>query len=340
MNLVEITDRARWDAFQAAQPWSQFPQSWDWGEFRRENGFEVRRFGLFNDAGALLVGAQMEYRPKRIVGGYWFAPRGTVFSERLDIVRRREVFRAFLDALLRARLRRSFFWRFEPVAELNQPEGLMPMAFRRNVPQNPSSTILLDISPPQETILQGMHQKTRYNIRIADRHGVTTRIATHPDDELAFLDLMDRTAERDGFVQHPRAYLRATFEYLRRRGMARIRLAELGRKPLAANLEIVCGDTVTYLYGASSDEARNLMAPYALHWDAIMQAKRDGARFYDFWGVNPPSKAMPAYKASWEGITRFKRGWGGRQLDLFGTWDLPFMLPLYRFVFRKETRRS
>jgi lipid II:glycine glycyltransferase (peptidoglycan interpeptide bridge formation enzyme) len=340
MNLVEITDRVRWDAFQAAQPWSQFPQSWDWGEFRRENGFEVRRFGLFDETGTLLVGAQMEFRPKRVVGGYWFAPRGPVFSERLDIVRRPEVFRAFMDALLRMRLHRSLFWRFEPAMELNEPEGLIPLAFLRNAPQNPSSTVVLDLAPSQDEMLQAMHPKTRYNIRIADRHGVTTRIATRPDDELTFLDLMERTAERDGFVQRPREYLRATFTFLRHRGMARIRLAEHQKKPLAANLEILCGDTVTYLYGASSDEARNLMAPYALHWDAIMQAKRDGMRFYDFWGANPPSKAMPAYKASWEGITRFKRGWGGRQVDLFGTWDLPFIRPLYHLVFRKQAWRS
>jgi len=340
MNLVEITDRTRWDSFMASQPWSQFPQSWVWGEFRHENGFEIRRFALFDEAGSLLIAAQLEFRPKRFVGGYWFAPRGPIFSTTLPVEDRPKILKEFLDTLVAAKLRRSLFWRVEPAVELNEPEGLIPMRLIRSVPQNPSSTVVLDLSPSQEALLAGMHQKTRYNIRVADRQGVTTRIATHPDDMLAFLDLMDRTAERDGFVQHPRDYLRATYEFLRRHDMARIRLAELEKKTLAANLEIAFGDTVTYLYGASSDEARNLMAPYALHWDAIMEAKRDGARRYDFWGANPISKAMHAYKASWDGITRFKRGWGGRQVDLYGTWDLPFIEPLYLLAFPKAAWRS
>lgn len=340
MTLVEITDRGPWDAFHASQSWSQFPQSWVWGEFRRGLGFGVRRFGLFDDAGALLVAAQMEYRPKRLVGGYWFAPRGPVFSSRMPVEERPRMFKEFLERLTREKLSRSLFWRFEPAVELNEPEGLMPMAFYRSAPQNPSSTVLLDLDPSQETLLERMHQKTRYNIRVAAKRGVTTHVATHPDDVKAFLDLMDMTAARDGFIQHPRQYLDATYAYLRNSGMARIRIAELDKKPLAANLEIVSGDTVTYLYGSSSDEARNAMAPYALHWDAIMEAKRDGARFYDFWGANPPSKGMPAYKASWEGITRFKRGWGGRDVDLFGTWDLPFCVPLYYAAFPRVAFRS
>ncbi|MFH1078036.1 MAG: peptidoglycan bridge formation glycyltransferase FemA/FemB family protein [Patescibacteria group bacterium] len=340
MTFLEITDGQRWDAFQARQPWSQFPQSWGWGEFRRTCGLEVRRFALFDDAGALLVAAQMEFRPKKLGLGYWFAPRGPIFSPTLPVDLRRDAIRSFFDGLLATRLRRPFFWRFEPLAELRDPEGLMPMRFRRNVSQNPSSTILLDLAPSADDLLAAMHQKTRYNIHVAATHGVTTRVATHPGDVTAFLDLMDATATRDGFVQHPRPYLEKTYAFLRPLGLARIRLAEVGGKPLAANMELVSGGTVTYLYGASSDEARNAMAPYALHWDAIMQAKRDGASVYDFWGANPPSKSMPAYKASWEGITRFKAGWGGRQMDLYGTWDLPAFLPLYRLAFLKEGWRS
>ncbi|MFH1973360.1 MAG: peptidoglycan bridge formation glycyltransferase FemA/FemB family protein [Patescibacteria group bacterium] len=340
MRFLEITDQAPWDAFQVRQPWNQFPQTWTWGEFRRSFGLDVRRFGLFDEAGALLVASQMEFRPKRFGVGYWFAPRGPVFSPTLPTEGRRAAFTAFLDGLLAARLRRPFFWRFEPPVGLHDPEGLMPMRFRRNVPQNPSSTILLDLAPSADDLLAAMHQKTRYNIRVAAKHGVAVRVATHPDDVTAFLDLMDATANRDGFIQHSRTYLQETFAFLHPLGMARIRLAEAGGKPLAANMEIISGTTVTYLYGASGDEARHMMAPYALHWDAIMQAKRDGIQTYDFWGANPPSRSMPAYKASWEGITRFKAGWGGRQVDLVGTWDLPTILPLYRLAFLKEGWRS
>jgi peptidoglycan pentaglycine glycine transferase (the first glycine) len=340
MKLVEISESRPWDTFQNAQPWAQFLQSWAWGEFRRTRGFEVRRFALIDDSGAWLAAAQMEYRPKKLVGGYWFAPRGPVFSSHLLVDEKRNVFRVFLDRLKETKLSRSFFWRFEPVLELGNPEGLIPREMRRNDPQNPASTILLDLTPTHEQLLANMHQKTRYNVRVAEKHGVTTRIGTHPDDLKTFLDLMDETARRDGFVQHDRAYLEATYRALSAQHMARIRIAERNGTALAANFETLCGDTVTYLYGASSSASRETMAPYALHWDAIAAAKRDGFGMYDFWGANPFSKAAFSYKPSWEGITRFKRGWGGRQVDLYGTWDLPWFLPVYRLAFMRHFLRG
>lgn len=340
MTFVEISDKTAWESFHAKQPWSQFTQSWAWGEFRRSRGFPVRRFALVDDTGEWLLAAQLERRPKKLVGGYWFAPRGPVFSSRIPPEKRRETFVVFLERLLTIGLSRSLFWRFEPLVELGRPEGLFPMSFRRNLPANPASTIVLDLMPPQDDLLAALHQKTRYNIRVAERHGVTTRCATHPDDVVTFLDLMDETAARDGFTSHDRGYLKATYEAMEREGMARIRLAEREGKVLVANMEVVWNDTVSYLHGASSSEARNVMAPFALHWDAITHAKRDGCRWYDFWGANPLSKAAFGYKPSWEGITRFKRGWGGRQVDLYGTWDLPFMLPLYRLAFIKQFSRS
>lgn len=340
MKLLEITDTHPWDVFQTAQPWAQFPQSWAWGEFRRSRGVTVKRWALIDDSGAWLAAAQMEFRPKRLVGGFWFAPRGPVFSSKLKPDECRSVFRAFVEQLRDVGMTRPFFWRFEPCVELGKPEGLIPMEMRRNDAQNPMSTIVLDLTPDQEALQSAMHQKTRYNIRVAAKHGVTTRIATHPEDVTAFLDLMDETAVRDGFVQHDRAYLKATYEALHVLGMARIRIGEKEKTPLVANLEILYGDTVTYLYGASSSASRETMAPYAVHWDAILEAKRDGYARYDFWGANPVSKATFAYKATWDGITRFKRGWGGRQVDLYGTWDLPRFLPLYRLAFMRHFLRG
>jgi peptidoglycan pentaglycine glycine transferase (the first glycine) len=340
MKLLEILDSHPWEVFQTNRPWAQFLQSWAWGEFRASRGVEVRRFALIDDSGAWLAAAQMEFRPKRLVGGYWFAPRGPVFSSKLSSEDVRNAFRALVEQLPDTKLRRPFFWRFEPCLELGAPEGLIPLPMRRNDPQNPASTILLDLSPDQEALRSALHQKTRYNIRVAEKHGVTTRVGTHPDDVKAFLNLMDETAKRDAFVQHDRGYLEATFRALERSGMARIRIAEANRSPLAANMEIRYGDTTTYLYGASSSSSRETMAPYALHWDAITEAKRDGFQLYDWWGANPISKAMFSYKPSWEGITRFKRGWGGRQTDLYGAWDLPRFLPAYRLAFLRHLQRG
>lgn len=339
MKLVEITDSHPWETFQTERTWSQFLQSWAWGDFRASQGNRVKRYALIDDSGAWLAAAQMEFRSKSVVGGYWFAPRGPVFLSRLSPADVRSVFHAFM-AQIPAVTSPAFFWRFEPCVELGAPEGLIPLVMRRNDPQNPASTILLDLSPDVEQLQAGLHQKTRYNIRVAAKHGVTTRVGTHPDDVRAFLKLMDETATRDKFVQHRSSYLEETYRALERQGMARIRIAERERMPLAAMMEIRYGDTVTYLYGASSSASREYMAPYALHWDAILDAKRDGYAWYDWWGANPESKAMFAYKPSWDGITRFKRGWGGRQVNLYGTWDIPRFLPAYRLAFMRHLLRG
>lgn len=236
--------------------------------------------------------------------------------------------------------RRALFWRMEPVSELSEPEALLPLAFRRTSALDPVTTVILDLGPGEDDLLSRMHEKTRYNIRLAERHGVSVRTGSSERDLGEFLRLMAETAARDRFVQHAPEYLKVTFTFLRDNGIAQLRVAEFEGKTVAANLEVLFGDTVTYLYGASSNEHRNVMAPYALQWDAIREAKRRGYRTYDFWGANPQSKAMYDYKPSWEGITRFKMGFGARLVNLAGTWDLPFNIYLYRLLFLKRFFRG
>ncbi|MFH1620560.1 MAG: peptidoglycan bridge formation glycyltransferase FemA/FemB family protein [Patescibacteria group bacterium] len=335
MKLIRIEQKNEWEAFQAHQPYSQFLQSWIWGEFSASLGKPVMRLALVEDEGSWLIAIQMEYRLRKFGTGYWFAPRGPVFSSLLSLEEKRKALFALTEELLKIKdlRKKTLFWRFEPVSELGNPEGLVPLSFRRNSAQNPTSTLLLKLAPSLPEIQKQMHEKTRYNIRVAERHGVSVRLAHTEKDVETFLDLMDQTAARDNFIQHPRSYIKKMYEYLKTNNMSRIRLAELEGRVLSANLEIAYGDTVTYLYGTSSSEYRNVMAPYALHWNAIQEAKALGYQNYDFWGLNPWSKAMYYYKPSWEGITRFKLGWGGERVDLVGTWDLPFNSLVYRLLF-------
>lgn len=334
MTLTPISDRGAWEAFVAALPFAQFLQSWNWGEFRATQGSPVRRFFMTDDSGPVAA-IQLEYRKRRFGTGYWFAPRGPLFRDGLaGDDAQRAMTELVTELLARTELtRRTLFWRMEPFAELSKPEGLVPLSFWRGDALNPSSTMVLDLDRSEEELLRGMHEKTRYNIRLAERHGVHAAIAQTPADLEAFLDLMDETAARDGFVQHDRGYLRATAEFLAEKRMGRIRIARMDGRALAANLEVAYGDTVTYLYGASSSEHRNVMAPFALHWQAIREARTLGFRLYDFWGANPQSKAMPGYKPSWEGITRFKKGFGTRLVNLQGTWDLPLSRIGYLLAF-------
>ncbi|MEN9558756.1 MAG: aminoacyltransferase FemX [Candidatus Parcubacteria bacterium] len=322
MPLLIVKNASEWDAFISSQPRAQFTQSWAWGEFRKSRGQEVIRLSLTDSAGEWEAAAMFFKISAPLVGGYWYAQRGPV-------VRDHHAFQSFLSALTRedALPGRALFWRMEPTLPLG---ASLPAALTRSHAYMPASTLYVNLAASEELLQKQMHEKTRYNIRVAERHGVTVR--TSADDAAIgiFLRLTEETAARDKFLSQPASYIRGTVASLAAKGMARIRIAEKAGVPLAASVEVLFGDTVTYLYGASSSAERGAMAPYALHWEAIKSAKREGYGWYDFYGVNPANTASSFYKKSWEGITRFKRGWGGESVDYAGTWELPRMPLSYR----------
>ncbi len=334
MKLIEIQDQKTWDAFITGLAWTSFPQVWAWGEFQASRGKSVRRFFLVDASVTTLANAvqpslavQLVYEKRRF-SGYWYAPRGPVFAPGVDP---EKTMAAFLVALEKMRLAgSSLFYRFEPMLDRG---AVLPSRLKRTHALNPVSTILIDLAKSEDELLKAMHEKTRYNIRLAERHGVVVREGT-AKDLAVFLKLTEETASRDRFLSHSAGYLKATYEALAPNGFARLRLAEHEGKTLAANMEIVCGDTVTYLHGASSSASRNVMAPFALQWGAMRAAKAEGRQIYDLWGANPEEDSGFYYKKSWEGITRFKRGFGGMQKDLLGTYDLPVRPLLYRLAVR------
>ncbi len=328
LTVLDVRDASAWDAFIASVPRTPFLLSWAWGDFRSVQGREIRRLAVVDAEGRWVAAVLAERRVKaRGLASFWFAPRGPVFTSELNGAERADAFRALERALRETDGGRAWFLRLEPF--LSEVPAEFP-GMRRSAAQNPATTVYLDLAPTEDELLGAMHEKTRYNARLAARKGVVVRMGTSEADFGAFLKLMDETASRDAFVQHDRGYLRSTWKALSPSGMARLRIAEHEGDVLAANLEIVFGDTATYLYGASSSVKRNLMAPYAIQWEAIRAAKGEGYAWYDFWGANPVDAQAPGYKPSWEGITRFKNGWGGQTVSFAGTWDIPWKPMAYR----------
>jgi peptidoglycan pentaglycine glycine transferase (the first glycine) len=337
--LIQVEEQGVWDRFIQADPWNAFPQAWAWGEFQVARGRTVVRFALVDERGHWLAAGQGIWYPKRYGTGYWLFPRGPVFAS--HITEPREVFCTFLEALAQTKLpHKGLFFRVEPPLTLEEGRGMMPLRMQRTHALEPASTIIVDLEQTEAELLAAMHPKARYNVRVAERHGVTVRQGSSEEDIALFLRLTAETAERDKFDSHEADYLRATCEALLPSGFARLRFAEWQGKCLAANMEIAYGETVTYLHGSSSSEDRQVMAPYLLHWEAMKTAKGAGAKFYDLYGANPRLQSNIYYKPSWEGITRFKRGWGGKDVDLMGTWDLPLNKALYYFAFPKLLWRS
>jgi lipid II:glycine glycyltransferase (peptidoglycan interpeptide bridge formation enzyme) len=202
----------------------------------------------------------------------------------------------------------------------------------------PPDTVLIDLSPPEETILMGMKPKWRYNIRLAGRKGVSIRRRGEEGLE-GFYALLRETARRDRVAIHGFDYYRTLFVHTREYGEqrredsppgleTRLYLAEHGGDLLAGIVTLFRGTSAVYLYGASSDRKRNLMAPYALQWAAMGDAKRAGCLAYDLFGISPdgdPSHPMA-------GLYRFKTGFGGRIIHRPGSWDYTYR-PLAKGLF-------
>ncbi len=295
---------AEWDAIVSKFPHTSFSQSSAWAELQRALGRDVIRVAASKANQPHVAVCQLALI-KKTIGSFWLAQRGPIGG----------LFDESISKLLPGS---AWFIRIEP-------DQKPPASFRRRASFDPSVSRLLDLSKTEEKLLADMHQKTRYNIRVAEKNGVTITESNNVDD---FLLLQNDTASRDGFTAQSDDYVRKQYKILEK-NLATILIADKDREPLAANFLIAYGDTVTYLYGASSSQNRSLMAPYLLHWESIKWAKQNGYRWYDFWGCNPESKDHPDYKESWEGISRFKAGWGGELIEYPGTYDVPLKKIFY-----------
>ncbi|MEA4917442.1 lipid II:glycine glycyltransferase FemX [Proteiniphilum sp.] len=186
----------------------------------------------------------------------------------------------------------------------------------------PANTIYLDLTHERETLLERMKPKTRYNIRLAQRKGVTVRSMGMEGMDIWY-GLYKETAIRNHLLLNDMKYFRAVLdaraEHSSSPADVSLMIAEYEDKPLAAMFLVITGHRGSYLYGASSSLYRNLMATYALQWEAIMKSQLAGCTEYDMFGISPtPDPQHPLY-----GLYKFKSGFGGDIYHSLGCWDYP-----------------
>jgi len=188
----------------------------------------------------------------------------------------------------------------------------------------PQKTVVIDLEKTEEEILAQMHSKTRYNIRLGERHGVgvikctTHEIRHHLDD---FWSLLTQTSERDLFHLHERNYYHKLLTIQGGTFSNRLFFAEYRGNLLAAAVVNYYGETATYLHGASGSFHRDVMAPYILHWRIMQDAKQHGFKKYDLWGID---------EERWPGVTRFKTGFGGTVVEYPKSIDIVFRPMWYK----------
>lgn len=186
----------------------------------------------------------------------------------------------------------------------------------------PAHTVFVDIRQDKNMLLQRMKPKTRYNIRLAKRKGVSVNTVDHEKLPLWY-DMYTATTRRNGIISKDIDYFRSVINATKTKHTAKagihLLMAEVGDKPLAGMFLAISGKRATYLYGASSKENRNFMGTYALQWKAMKLANKAGCKEYDMFGVAPaPVPSHPMY-----GLYRFKTGFGGYMYHRQGCWDYP-----------------
>jgi lipid II:glycine glycyltransferase (peptidoglycan interpeptide bridge formation enzyme) len=206
----------------------------------------------------------------------------------------------------------------------------------------PRRSSLVNLSQTEEEILAAMKQKTRYNIRLAEKKGVTVQLSK---DLKNFHRVSQVTAERDGFFVHSQDYYQKAFQYFAEGGHVALFEARLDSQALAYLMLFINGERAWYFYGASDDAYRNLMPAYLLQWEAMRYAKARGATLFDLWGVPDEdeekleSDFMNRSDGLW-GVYRFKRGFSGRIVRSLPAYIKVYNPLLYKLYQAYRNRRK
>jgi len=334
MEVREIVTERELNNFVMRANGGQFLQSWEWGEFQQEQRNRVWRLGVYQ-AGELLAATTVIERRLPLSRSYLYTPYGPVFRAALSDGQKEEIIQLILgkgrEISIATHTRSEIFFRIEPRITKDDLGNFFFNLGLKSVPAvQPRDTQVVDLTRSEEDILEQMHQKTRYNIRLADKRGVTVRIGKTDEDLQKFLMMMKLTTDRDNFHSHPLEYYEKLFAKFRNTDISDqskltivLLFAEKNGVPLAAGLFSFFGDRVIYLHGASANQMRDLMAPYAVQWEAIKLGKKYQYGLFDLYGVAPKNRKLKSSdkEIKWGGISRFKRGFGGHEVNYTGAWD-------------------
>lgn len=306
---------------QENSPNGGFLQSEEWRKFQESAGRKT-----YNITGDNFYASIIEHQLP-IVGKYFYIPRGPVMPWNME----HGTWNSSINELINLAKKNNIGWiRIEPadeeilkiIKEYIRPRRTGLKIQKAPHDMQPREIFVIDILKSEGELLAEMKAKTRYNIKVAQKHGVSLRTTnsyetTNKKDIKEFLRLVKITAKRDGITPHPESYYRKMFETIPAENL-KLYAAEYENKVIAANIIIYYGNTATYLHGASDNEYRNVMAPYLLQWQAILDAKKAGLEKYDFGGVKTNGDD------SWAGITKFKTGFSPntKPIEFPGSYDI------------------
>lgn len=351
MQIIEINNKDLWNRFILTQG-GDFLESWKWKELEealREKVFPLAVIGgaLGNSpivqkslsekdllAAALIIRYRLPFKKS-----YLYCPHGPIIKReyKIESTEYKIIFESLIEEIKkRAKKENSIFFRLDPLIKKTEIENqkveflkeFRKIEERGSAVSQPKLVWQLDISLPEEEMFSQMKQKTRYNIRLAEKKGIKVQILTQKEameeNFEIFYKLLRETAKKDRFYLHSKERYKKIIETFSEKqketpdAKVALLLAKYKEEPLATLMLLIFGDQVVYLYGGSAIQKRNLMTNHLIQWKAIKEAKRRNCMIYNFGAI-----ALDETQ-NWYGMTRFKKGFGGKEVEYIGTYDLIF----------------
>jgi len=343
LEIADIKNPAQWNNLIKNLPGTHALQTWQWGEVKKQFDWEVHPL-IWRDAEENISAAALVLQRK--LSAKWlpvrlsviYIPRGPL----LDWSDSALVERVLDDLKRFAKDQGAIFLKIDPDLPLGygvpggeeaeeNPVGqhvksfLQACGWRFSADQIQfQNTVEVDLQGDEDEILGRMKSKTRYNIRLSGRRGVTVRPGDDGDIDLLY-QMYAHTAVRDDFLIRNKAYYRAVWQTFFEAGLAQSLIAEVDNSPVGAVVIFRFAGRAWYFYGMSLDEHREKMFNHRLQWEAMRYAKTLESHTYDMWGAPDEfNKNDPLW-----GVYRFKNGFGGRVVRSLGAWDFPIKPMVY-----------
>lgn len=325
MDIVKLKEYQsdQFNKYVQTHPRGFFLQAWDWGLWQTALGKTVERY-QFLDGGKPIGSAQIILMDTP-AGSYAYCPLGPLWDESIDTATTLDLLKLLAEELQSEH--KLLFVRVEPPIQID----ISVIATKSETVQ-PPQTLLKDISGSDDELLATFHHKTRYNIKVAQRRGVTVKTFAEPHGQV--IDLIMQTTSRQGYRNHPAGYIKKMWQFFADNTSsisATGYLATLDNIPIASGLMIDFSKMRMYLFGGSDYKHRSAMAPYLIHWRAMLDAKSRGINYYDFGAAENASGHTGGYM-------RFKMGFNPEIINFTGTHDIVLNRP--RYALFKTLRRA
>lgn len=304
-------------------------QSYEWGEFREKTGIKVLRLGFY-EGERLVDGFTLTLHPipytKFNIG---YLPKGILPTK------------SYLSTLKQiGKANNCLAIQLEPnvLYSKDSKDTLLASGLREAAhPLFTKYTFVLDLTKSEDELLKNLHPKTRYNIKVAQKHSVSIAEKDTLDAFETYLKLSEETTKRQRFYAHSPLYHRQQWESLPHTATppfnelsSHLLVASYNMKILTTWIVFVFHDTLYYPYGASSNEHRETMSSTLMMWEVIKFGKKLGLKKFDMWGALGPE---PDEHDSWYGFHRFKQGFRPEHTEFIGSYDL-VINPAAYFVYK------